>query len=353
MPRTLHHDWILKAPHYKEFLDAIAEDPNRWPDFRARLNAEGMLGIQISNTIGALLAFRESGCNVAEVQPHVWRMFDQIDLTGVQREDLFLPHECVYIDLPDFDETLWASDRYVPLQGLYLWRMQKSGVPSTVLLRGELVQGEFWTVYLWASDGHPSDDAFYLAGFQLDAACENGIETYIANALRDCERPLSHMNMTPEKLDAQQKIFLRVLRIAINTVLYWTSPEARIEVTRPNDQKIKRLSDELNKAKRPRQKRKIKDDLDKISRIRLTKFKIDEIADPHTVADGKTRVSPRRHKVPAHWRWYWIGPSHPLWERATVVGDDSRKRKVRKLIAEFWRGEPASGRVVGRVHVVG
>ena len=350
-----HFDWLARNGIARQ-LDAIIRSDANYayalehadPDNRARLTFYENMRKHVD-------AFEAAGRIVVEISPEMQTVFGDLDLTPVRRDEVVLPHDSVYIDLPGGSHHLWSCGERFPIRGMYVTRSQRVGDTPRTIYRGDLIPGECWMIYAWGHKGHETDDTFFTCPILLDhtpkgvdgSNLETQLESYMALTTEDTPESIR----TPNQREDDRKTLRWAVRVAVNAFLYWLSPEAAIDVDHSADAKVKKLEAELARAKSPGKKKEIRRTLDRTSKVKVVRFRIA----PATPPEGHDLRSPvRRHKVGAHWHHFWVGPTHAMWDDAREVHDVDGvpRQRIRRLVLEFWRGEPSSGRIVSRVHKI-
>lgn len=290
--------------------------------------------------------FYGEGGNVLVLTPAEQDVLASIDLSSVVTADLFLPHRSVYFDLTGSSMQIAAmcpdgTVAMVPARGAY--------VTSEVIsyeVRGQPAETQIWGIHLWGTTGQSIDDSGDLwVPVPFESVKDGRMEEFVSGFL---DLAADALNMPRDaRFETNRATSKRVLRMVINAVLYWTSPEARVV---PDASKIRaqQLWRDLARAKSPGKKKEIQRRLDAVSKVSITRFDLGSCEQGGR--DHARRGPVRRHKVSAHWSHFWVTKAHPLFDRGT--NETEGKRRIRRLVMEHWRGESAAGIVVSRVHSI-
>lgn len=338
-----HYDWIKQT----EFA-ALLTMPDALFDQVLRKIADSASSEDSEKTARFIREmvrdFHAAGGNVVVLSPSDQDVFASIDLSPVMPGDLFLPHQCVYFDMAGSGKRLCyrlhESDRqYAPLMGAYVRR-----VPATDYVSREDADGlAVWLIDLWGATGRSWLESGELKVPLILSDGMGSMEDAVVKFL-DMHRSLSNVAIDAA-FDTNVDTLRFATRVIINAILYWTSPEAKTLVD-PGAAKAQQLWRDMSRVRSPGRRKEIQRRLDAISHVKITRFNIG--TPPHAASE---RSAARRHKVAAHWSHYWVAQGHPLFDKGTNETDGHRR--IRRLVAEHWRGQTSAGRVVSRIHEIG
>ena len=323
------------------------------------------------NQANAMVSFHTAGRQCFELGDKLTETFAQVDLTKVEIKCLRMPYDCFWITLPKGTGTIWGGRRtgFHDIGGMYVSKQNIHGTENlNLLIHGR--PNKFST--------NTGDDAIAFLTIDLDNIANNGknFEQYLTdlfaggpsyspNNFKDDiygldtqeeiidHQPLPGLPGTPVKVTASYEVnspkghafpltgpapskealrqhtddaFRAMTRIAVNTILYLTSPKNEVEVDE-KQQKSFDTVESICKNEKSLSFHKAKRLATKVSKKKYTRL---------------TRLAPTLEKklktrkggwTMAHWQIYWTGPGRkiatPIFKLPFLRGEDPNEDGVR------------------------
>ena len=324
------------------------------------------------NQSDSMVCFHNSGRQCFELGGKLTKTFSQVDLEKVEIKCLQMPYESFWITLPEGTATIWGGRRtgFHDVGGLYVSIREQGGTQNlNLLIHGRPNKFSKGT----------GDDAIAFLTIDLDNIADNGknFEQYLSDLFADSSsysannftddiygeadeetildyralpglpgKPVkarvSYETIThkgyayPHGTPAPSKETLRahmdesfraLTRIAVNTILYLTSPKNEVAVDEKH-QKSFELVEALCKKEKSLDFNKARRLATKVSKKKYTRL---------------TRLAPTLEEqlkkikggwTLAHWQIYWTGPGRkiatPIFKLPFLRGEDPHTDGVRK-----------------------
>ena len=283
------------------------------------------------NYQAAIIAFSEAGRQCFELGPRLTETFKRVDLGNVRAEHVRVPYKGFYITLPKGTTTLWGGKRtgYHDIYGMYVHLTDNNalmilpyGGPNkysidanddsiswiTIDLNKMIAKGNSFEDHLedllknnpayapwfYNDDGTPGSDV--KPQHALDANQTSNImgkKSYIKPGMPSpsVEHLQNHMN---------QSLSLAV-RLAVNTILYLTSPKKEVEANEKHHREAKAV-DLICKDEDKLKPSKVNKLATKVSKKKYTRLS-------HLAPSLEEQLSQQKGRwTMAHWQIYWTGP---------------------------------------------
>lgn len=336
--------------------------------FREGVSPQTSLGF---NFHYMLSSFSEYGRQCFELGPKLAQMFKDVDLSNVKAKHIRMPYKTFWLTIPEGTLSLWAGKRtgFHDIWGFYVSRQENGtlmciayGAPNKYSL-GEDDDTTSWIVIdLNMMEDHDLnfqeyltnvlknepqyapwhwDDRGRIESTNINAKNQNAFAklsnvTSGSPHIKDSYVKPGMPGPSPEALRQHMDDSLRtVVRLAINAILYLTSPKREVSVDQLHEKDFNAVNAicKGDQKIKPSKRRKLA--------TKITKRKITQL----------TRLAPELEKqlaerkggwVIAHWQMYWTGKGRqnptPLFKLPFKTGDGGDDGEVRKYEVENEEG---------------
>jgi hypothetical protein len=299
---------LLKLKRDHHFLDVIGALAGAFSEQHYNVNA---------HLYYHAAAYVVNGFRSYEVSSELGEMLRHTELQGLNGRDLQPPYRSLYIDVPLTtglrvwnDETGWH-----PLRGVYLSVDNETGElmePGRTLRA--MVVGQ-WTFEKFEGYDVPDDALLYwhvplVDDWPLDRCIQQH-----KNTARD------YAGRYPSSLQKMHGEWDAIFTWIVNVLMYSTSWQHRAEL-RHFDPRAEVLRRRLGKAKNPKRRKAVADEMGQVDQRRYTRLGLGMPS--LSAGKGAGRPLEKRVLVSGHWRNQAVGPK---W---------SERRRI--LIEPFWRG---------------
>ena len=324
--RKVHHDYfkrldpagiavmreIENSMYPEELISRIVATP-RNPHYRDRLDGEKYTDSAL-RLVRVMLNYRAYGQQVLRLGPMMQQAFADTSLEGITSEVFKMPYPAFYLDLPETQLRTYG--------GIATGMHSVGGAYISYNDEKKLLD-----VHIWGKPNKASrfglDDASFWFTIDFGKVSKSGlsIENFLNDLISDHAPVVTHSawsqvdpkihNVSGEAREAlvdalpeQKRTAIAVLRMAINTSLYASSPTADlVKVENPNEKKAAKLRKKISKADRSRKASRLQAKLDS-----LPSATVIHVGRAYETSASKARGGTvRSHWRKGHWHSYRTG----------------------------------------------